>query len=192
MVYCMKHKLLFIHIPKTGGTSIEKQMNVYEKKDYGYGIFKGKAMQHYTVNEAKKYFPITENYWSFSVVRNPYTRFVSDYHWNEKNFKSKTVDEFLCLAEKVVNGELYSKNIYYDHFMPQYKYLCDASGNVLVNRVFRFESFKDISSEPRLKFININNKCNLCRTNKIQLNNEQKLRIRKLYARDFELFGYED
>ena len=190
MVYCTKRKLLFVHIPKTGGTSIESQMGALNKKGCGYGITKGKAMQHYTVNECREHFPITDDYWSFSIVRDPYTRFVSDYHWNKGHCKCKSVDEFLCLAERVVKGDLYSENVYYDHFMPQHKFLCDVSGNVLVDRVFRFEIFKDISSEPRLKIINTNTKRNKGSSNKIQLNEEQKSRVRQLYAKDFELFGY--
>lgn len=63
----------FIHIPKTGGTSImtwlEKEFNV--KSD--------KSTKHYSIDQLYKKFPNLG--FSYAVVRNPWDRMVSAYHY---------------------------------------------------------------------------------------------------------------
>ena len=62
-----KRKCIFIHIPKTGGTSIE----YFFKK-------KGGQRKHALPRKIKKEFPSKwENYYKFAFVRNPWDRFVS-------------------------------------------------------------------------------------------------------------------
>ena len=66
-------KLLFVHIPRTAGTAIEKSLSVP----------RGKAVmaQHKTFKEYldKQSF---NSYFKFSFVRNPWDRIVSWYLWS--------------------------------------------------------------------------------------------------------------
>jgi len=75
-------RVLFIHIPKTGGTSIENWLsNFGEMQFYQPGIptFMKCTPQHLTLNDfnvlfGEKFFDVI-----FAVVRNPYNRLVSEY-----------------------------------------------------------------------------------------------------------------
>ena len=87
MVWCKNNKLIFIHIPKTGGTTIEKFFNL-RKKINGYGDasgdFKGKSLQHLIGLDIRKILgeKVFNNFFKFTIVRNPIDRVISEYYWN--------------------------------------------------------------------------------------------------------------
>lgn len=71
--YIDKIKLVFIHIPKTGGTFIETKLKTLA----GYYDEKRSFSSHYTINEYSRYF---NKYIFFCVVRNPFDRLMSTYN----------------------------------------------------------------------------------------------------------------
>ena len=64
----LKYDNVFIHIPKTGGTSIRDTM-------VGYSVFP----DHFFITDVKEKIGF-ENVWSYTFMRNPYTRIVSVYN----------------------------------------------------------------------------------------------------------------
>ena len=63
-----KHKTIFIHIPKTAGTSV----NSYFSQDWKNRI-RIQSDKHATVHEIKKKFPNAyKNYSKFSIVNKPF------------------------------------------------------------------------------------------------------------------------
>jgi hypothetical protein len=74
-----KYKLIFIHNPKSGGTSI----TTYLKDIHGYrGMERSDPepiIHHMSIKEYLKNNPDKENYFKFSVVRNPWSRLVSGF-----------------------------------------------------------------------------------------------------------------
>tara|TARA_Y100000389_G_scaffold95188_1_gene91842 strand:+ start:483 stop:1088 length:606 start_codon:yes stop_codon:yes gene_type:complete len=64
MIYSDKHKVVFIAIPKTGTRSVYNTM----QKNYGAVLYKE---HHNKIPEKYK------DYYSFTIVRNPYDRFIS-------------------------------------------------------------------------------------------------------------------
>jgi len=87
-----KHKLIHIHIPKTAGTAIEGFFHRIGDMQWGRESWVGQEKkngrwyeyQHLSMQELRSLagspFP---DHASFAVVRDPYTRLVSDYAWRE-------------------------------------------------------------------------------------------------------------
>lgn len=92
------YNTVFIHIPKCGGTTIEKILGTCTPKelfDYGHRLDKSldKSLQHLTYLELKENLKINwVDFYSFSVVRNPYSRAVSEYKY-QKDLYLKTSEE---------------------------------------------------------------------------------------------------
>ena len=69
---CHKHKCIFIHIPRTSGTSIESAI----RPDWGWKKFS--TEKHILASTAKNiYRDYWNDYFKFSFVRNPWGRMVS-------------------------------------------------------------------------------------------------------------------
>ena len=107
MPISLKYNSLFIHIPKTGGTTIEKCLDIYNENGlkpnvnllHGHVPIKhndndienpldlggrtGYNLQHLTICEIKSIleYSIYNNLFKFTFVRNPWDRIVSEYVW---------------------------------------------------------------------------------------------------------------
>jgi len=198
MVFSDKHKVIFIHIPKTGGSSIETSLNC-KNDSSGYGTKDGKARQHYTWKDYEKnYLNKYKNYYKFSIIRNPYTKVLSDYYFlkNEakithNNFQNKSFDEYLDYCKYIYENKLYSTTHYHDHFMPQYEFIYDNNNKLKVDKIFKFENFEEIT-----KFIKSKYNCIVGHEqknkvlDKIILSEKQKNKIYEIYKKDFEILKY--
>ena len=85
--------LVFVHIPKVAGTSIENALGLDDPTETNYHKYTGWDpiysiwMQHATLSQIHEYWrSIVKDYFKFTFVRNPYDRAVSDWLWfkNEK------------------------------------------------------------------------------------------------------------
>jgi hypothetical protein len=212
------HKLIFIHIPKAGGTSIESFFGMTEPahlafyrwdlhhedflKKHGHLIDPPKMMfepQHYTVDILKRFIPEYSNYFSFSFTRHPYTKFLSEYFWvNGKQLN--TINEF--------NPEEFHSwcvqflaNIDSSHKEPQVSYI-DST----VQFVGKYENFKDDFEFLKTKLTEFSPALSdilqktLPHDNSTGINKnellpyllpESKQLISEIYAADFETFSYE-
>ena len=67
-----KYRLIFVHIPRTAGTSIEQWIQGQDQ------WFVNPSEKHLTAIEAKDiYSEYWSHYWKFSMLRNPIDRFIS-------------------------------------------------------------------------------------------------------------------
>lgn len=198
MPYCHNRKFIFIHIPKTGGTSIEYKLNLGHIEN-GFEIKDNIAYQHSDYNYYKILFGEEKfnKCLKFSVVRNPYTRIISSFFYipfENLGFKgNQTFDDFLDYIEVVVKNKNFNENLYNILFKPQYMFICD-NGRIIIDNLFYFEKYYNVDKFLLEKFgisdKNIYLKGNYEKNN-IVLTNIQKNKIYEIYKKDFEIFGYD-
>jgi hypothetical protein len=198
MVVCHEKRCIFIHIPKTGGTSIEQFIKDNDKNNLLFiGVRNNRSLHHLTAKELKLIIPyIYIKYYKFSIVRNPYDRLLSEYYWNPSinlgNKYGKSKKHFLENVTKIVKNQNYFNNIYNDHFIPQYNFLYDKN-KLLVNHLFKYEDLEWVSNFLKKK-LNIKRDFPYLNKNTIEKeswNEEEKELIFNLYKNDFLYFGYQ-
>lgn len=74
------HKIAFIHINKTGGSSIERALG-----------WRNISPTHSTLKELTLKHKNIDKYYKFSFVRNPYSKMVSQYHHRKQNMVDQKV-----------------------------------------------------------------------------------------------------
>ena len=193
-----EYNLTFIHIPKTGGTTIETILNMQHKEllwDTSGNLSLGRyeivdgiefAMQHYTWDMIYSKFPdFYINSIKFTFVRNPYTRILSEYMWLVKPEKFKILD-----FKKWLNSFL--EKIDNDHKLPQHLFVPDD-----IDFLCKYENFENELKQvlhhiglTNVK-IPIKNKTNLDKDFITSLfDTETKDKIISVYEKDFEVFKY--
>ncbi len=198
MVVCHMRKIIFIHIPKTAGSSIEHLLRDEGRYELDFiGVRNGRSTHHYMGIELKMILKdLYPKYYKFSFVRNPYDRLISEYFWcriKDVGHKfNKTFDEFLDYVEDVIKNKKFFKPIENDHFIPQYSFLF-FNNKLLVNNIFKYEDIETVAPliKKRLKIKTTLQHLNKSVKNEITLTQEQKDRIYNLYKIDFETFNYE-
>jgi hypothetical protein len=147
-----KNKLIFVHIPKTGGSSIEYCLKdliiepvnkVNERNVDVVGGIKNvipnsfNNIKHATASELVSQYGAEKfnTYLKFAVIRNPWDRLLSLYHWiHNKPYDKK---RFISLIPKgdcddVPNRPKWSIN----------RYVCDNDDEVIVDRLLDFDNLK--------------------------------------------------
>ena len=105
-------KIIFVHIPKTGGGTIEKTLGIWGNDNNGnweadhsilYGKYKNKFLQHLTIAEIKelkkKEF---DTYKKVSFTRNPYDKIISEYLWRVQVYGKRKLEFKEFILEEVV------------------------------------------------------------------------------------------
>ncbi|WP_136810830.1 sulfotransferase family 2 domain-containing protein [Desulfosediminicola flagellatus] len=144
------HKCIFIHIPKTAGTSLTSILSDPQCNNKTTQLFLpfkpgdnkfDPPPPHFRAYDYVKYDHITtelfHSYFKFAFVRNPWDRIVSEYkyrlHAHRYSFKKFLFEHF----------PKPSWNDKYCHVIPQYDFLHDENGNLLVDFIGRFENIQD-------------------------------------------------
>lgn len=142
-----KYRCLFIHIPKTGGNSIEFALGGFEikdgapwdndlhrRRDSTKNFFFDKRERHWTWRQYRRHYPDKfRDYFKFAVVRNPFDALVSHLSWGSQGHKP-VIPAHWGLGKCLLRNPLL-----FLHLSPS-KYICDLRGRVMVDLVLRFEN----------------------------------------------------
>lgn len=182
---------IFIHIPKTAGTSLYNLIGYTGIGHVNYRWYESRSREKFN------------RYFKFAFVRNPWDRLVSAFFYLKKG-GSNTMDKHWATQnisgysdfDSFVRNWLSVSNVQkYFHFIPQHKFICDDSLNVKMDYVGRFENLNedfDLISQK----LNLNHTLpyiNRSRRHAYQgyYSAETKAIVAQVYQTDVELFGYE-
>ncbi len=206
-----KLKLLFIHIPKNAGTSIEREVfkdfdfsNKHSRTDlYGWDDALQLNLQHATLQDLMDVGLITsemlDEFSTFAVIRNPYTRAVSGYNWLLRDLKINDSFENFLLQKGSFSESSLSKTgrEVKDHFLTQSQFLKNERGIASI-QLLRFENlqndFESFCAKRKLPFT-LNAYFKKSKKSKWSqaklLSKTNRALIKEKYKEDFENFGYQ-
>lgn len=176
----------FVHINKTGGSSIEKALGI--------------PFRHRTALEliAEMGLESWRRCFTFTVVRNPWDKVVSLYTYRVRTNQTGLGDGHLEFKDWV--REVYGRRnpTYHDKpkmFMPHLDWISDAGGTILVDYVARFENlegeFKTICKRLRREATRLPH---LKRSGhgdyRSYYDDESAELVRRFYLKDIGTFGY--
>lgn len=194
-------KLIFINIPKNAGTSIIEAMGV------------DNALFDVSLEQYKE---IYKDYWDFylkfSVVRNPFDRFISAYKFIRSK---KNLNPLLQISKVLKSGKIIKLDRHPNHFQalqydingfikylyenkeqhtfmtfPQSFFICDKYDRLKIDKIVRFENLENDLKEIGISNINLLNKSNIDDKTKIILSPESKNILYEMYEMDFKNFNY--
>ena len=183
-------KTIFVHIPKSAGTSIETRL-----------CSRGQTVGgHSTALGFRRGYP-TEfaSYFKFAVARDPVERFLSAFHYlRQMPVHPALHNQFAhdCVSPEEFAGKLTPAALgAIVHLLPQWRFVCDERGAILVDAVYRFEAMEAAWSE-------ICDRIGLKHEPLARLNRSRRPAasqeatpavlsfVKEFYARDFAICGY--
>lgn len=213
-----QNKYIFIHIPKTGGTSIENFLDLCNPSNHFadeiWFFQKGVKYnyQHLTAFIYKTYGFLKpedfETYFKFTFVRNPYDRCVSKFFFSKGGHKKDisipawvNIEPKIDFSPKAFSEFLIrlSNNSLKAHDMLQSHFILDENQNSLVDFIGKYENLKEDLAKI-LDILKINKSINelphryknLIPYDKSEyLTPKNKQLIYDKFKKDFEIFGYE-
>jgi chondroitin 4-sulfotransferase 11 len=204
-------RCIFVHIPRTGGTSIELALGMHgdwrvENTESMFGMIASPQikrhvastafLQHTTAIELSGLLPGEfQNYFRFAFVRNPWDRLVSVYSRMDPHMQATAEKVGLALAGTSFHEFIKrTENFQHVHLDPQEGFVFDHAGYCLVDFVGRYErlveDFATICSRLG-KNIELPH-CNVSTRNAYRqyYNNATRKIVERRYGEDIEKFGY--
>lgn len=194
-------KFVFIHVPKTAGSSIhvlfKNYFNVQDRSDPLPDI------HHISISDLISKDKNLEKYYKFAVVRNPFARFYSgykDFYQNrltDRKYHPYHIDP-KCSFKDFCENFLSSPWCEDVHFKPQ-KFFLTANQEIAVDEIVRHESINNDLSKVFFK-IGLNAKLGKRHHRKTKdpfssyreaYDDESREIVENFYKEDLKLFNYE-
>lgn len=209
MLLSLKKKFIFIHIPKTAGTSIMVALRPWSlpqtKKTQWRRLLshlpvpeqvdKAFLRQHIKAARLRQKLPaeVYDGLYKFAVVRNPFDLVVSTYHFRRKNPTTRR-------HEQVLGWDFPTFVRYLEHRarlirIDQTSWVTDRRGELIVDEIVRFEQLADGFNAlmekldiPDVKLPRVNTTVH--DKYGAYYDDASKAIVQRIYARDFERWGY--
>ncbi|QDP01989.1 sulfotransferase family 2 domain-containing protein [Thalassotalea sp. PS06] len=192
--YTKKYECIFIHIPKTAGTSI---LNALQGKKVNRDHC---SFHEYSRSDVIKY----SEFFKFTFVRNPYDRAVSTYEYLKRGgnqigglYFKELINKHYPTFEMFVLDYLDKEQIQlHKLFKPQYLFIYDHKLECQVDEIFYFENIEESYSHiSQVLKLNVPLKCEnkVVREHYLSYYKNRQVveKINYLYSKDFDLFGYD-
>ena len=203
--------IIFVHIPKTGGTSIEsvlgmtRRINLFSTKPIPGLPVADRTPQHFTWRELLSCLPpgFPDAAFKFAFVRNPWDRFVSEFLWRRRLRDSRLrygsyltdLDSFVRLLDLPPARRKSAAGLD-GHLETQTSFLVDETGALSMDFIGRFECF-DVDVREVLRRIGVpaTNVPHLARgardgTYRSWFSAYSRGAVESFYRDDVRMFGY--
>lgn len=202
------YKTIFVHIPKAGGTSIENLLwpdfSTRTEADLWMGFVKPfynkyqtGGLQHLLATQIREEVgqAIFQEYYKFSVVRNPFTKTVSQYLYMSRR---EDLRDFLNMKKNATFIEYLHLISQKEHvqWKPQVDFVLDENNKPLLDDIIKLEKIKEnyayLTSKVGVSFngLSHHNKGNY-EAFKDYHTKESIDIISEIYKKDIEYFNYE-
>lgn len=146
------HRCIFVHIPKTGGSSVEDVIwpGPRSEAELWMGFtsrfrnrYQTGGLQHLCAHQIRTVVgaDVFDSYFRFAIVRNPWDKAVSQFAWLSKRADLR---EYLGLPEQAGFAMYLDRITAIQHvqWMPQLDFLRAPDGTMLVDHIGRFETLE--------------------------------------------------
>ena len=202
-----QNKTILVHIPKTGGTSIENEiankfLNIKDNQSKFLhenhtirGFFKkielGTPMghRHSFISEYGDFLELND-YDSFVILREPFSQVLSMYRQIKDNHRSKKILNLAPSLQDFIFGNCKNDLKFFDYYLNQYKFT-HINGELKVNHVFLYEKYHEVQDFVEKKYnIKIDKNKRLMKTTEDSqiLTQDMKNEIKKCYPETFDLY----
>ena len=208
-----QHKLIFIHIPKCAGSSIRDHFfnkPSLDWKEANYELLYGWCpkrrihLQHATSKQLLESGLISKKTWNeyfkFTIVRNPFDRAYSDYLWIQKDRNIQgSFEDYILKQGQFKKFLVRNDNMSYrgDHLFEQTSFFDVEEGPYKMDFVGRFECLEDVVKKVSNKIgfsepFKSHAKKNKKRKNHYSLfyNAKRKKLVETVFKNDLELLEY--
>jgi chondroitin 4-sulfotransferase 11 len=197
VVISHERRVLFVHVHRTGGTSIQKHL-----KETLFGA-QNLGLQHSSLIEAKRLIgPEFASYFKFAFVRSPWERLISWFFLMRRHYLDdapppelsgpESLPDYLKRCLQIIEG---GQRWHYQCPPQQITLLEDDDGSVGVDALGRFESFQQdleticrrLAITSAIPHLNPTTHQNY----RSYYTPESRRRVQFIYERDIQTFGYE-
>lgn len=220
MLLSPSHGFLFVHVPKTAGSAVSVALRPYARGKGRPTRWRALSRQlpvveapeaaHFRVHEtarriiAKLSPEVYGRFLSFSVVRNPFAHAVSHYEYMKQYRSPRVAARFAamsfeqCLRYRLAPARPWDRA--FARLPDQAHFVIDAQGRVAVKRLLRHETiaadFARLVADLGLPGLtlpqrNVTRARSDARPFQSYYDATTEALVRRLYARDFALFGYD-
>ncbi|WP_274475891.1 sulfotransferase family 2 domain-containing protein [Mangrovimonas aestuarii] len=209
-----KHKCIFIHISKCAGSSIERSFGIDTSDNtvknhlnlFGWCNKNNIYLQHATPEQLLDLGYITKEQWNsyykFIVVRNPWSRALSDYLWISNNYRLKdTFTNFIKAKGKYKKILTESNSPIYrgDHLYSQKSYFFVHGKEIIYDKVVKLENYREdildlkLDQELIQKFLVSKSNIGKKKLNHYSFfyNHKRRKLLEKFYGADIKYLKYE-